>query len=115
MPTSTARSAYGFSSSREVHWTTRGLCQANPDMWVSERNGKLGDRDHVQAVHICRVHCPVFEECAKATMDPIPRVGVQAGILWRKPPDAPGPELRQPPHIRCDAFCYTYREEVINA
>ncbi len=93
-----------------LHWTRYAACIDNPDLWNSEQQGRKGDRDAAQAIHICKMHCPVLEKCKGSIKESnLPRLGVLAGIRWRKIPDSAGPELLQPEEIGCGPWCREHR------
>ena len=49
-----------MTTATAVHWSTRGLCRLNPDMWTTRSVAMVA-----LALHICRRHCPVRTECAQ--------------------------------------------------
>ena len=56
-------------------WQSKALCTASPEMWFTP-----GDR--AEAMHICRVHCPVVERCLRDALRHPPKDGVQGGVAF---------------------------------
>lgn len=57
------------------NWMRLSVCRAEPDLWFSEPSRRL-------AIHICRTHCPVRDQC-EADAERIPCThGVQAGVVY---------------------------------
>lgn len=57
-------STHGLTINDDQHWSHRGACASSddPDLWSVR--GQVPDWDAIsRAVHICRSHCPVQEQC----------------------------------------------------
>lgn len=68
-------SAHGLSILAD-EWVLRAACRSeDPDLFFRESS-------RLEALHVCRRHCPVLAECkADAAAFP-PRHAVQAGEAW---------------------------------
>jgi DNA-binding NarL/FixJ family response regulator len=69
------RSAHGLSTPVD-DWWSRGMCRhEDPELWFT-------DSVRAEAMHVCRVHCPVVEVCYRDALKARPRAGVQGGEAW---------------------------------
>lgn len=71
-----SRSAHGLEGPRGDNWRARAACRhLDPETWF--------DADlRPMALHICRRHCPVLQECRLNAFDHPPVSGVQGGVAF---------------------------------
>lgn len=72
-----------MSADADRDWRQRGTCATGPyppDLWFSSAAG-----DRAAAVHVCRIHCPVYRRFCRpeAKRNPTPG-GVYGGIVWNE-------------------------------
>jgi len=92
------------------HWTRRAACRHTPGLHVNDARGVLATQLAAKAVHACRHHCPVFEECAELAREHTPSGVVQAGIrygAWRGGSRG-RPTPTQPHDVACSKSCEVY-------
>lgn len=70
-----SRSTFGLEAPRGEDWRVHAFCAPNPDMWFDVATRPL-------AMHTCRRHCPVVEQCLKDAREHPPKEGVQGGVAW---------------------------------
>lgn len=69
------RSAHGLSTPVD-DWWARGVCRnEDPELWFT-------DSLRAEAMHVCRTHCPVVEQCYRDALRNRPKAGVQGGQAW---------------------------------
>lgn len=56
-------------------WREQGTCRADPDAWFDSKF-------RTAAVHICRAHCPVVEQCNAWAQTAVVCGGVAGGIAF---------------------------------
>lgn len=72
---SLTRSAHGLSTPVD-DWRSLGVCRyEDPELWFT-------DSQRAEAMHVCRVHCPVVEQCYRDALRIRPTAGVQGGEAW---------------------------------
>ena len=91
-------------------WWHDAACTADPDLFSAEIPGGNLEPGPAQtyAVHICRHHCPVLDQCRAETRKPgqTPSFGVQAGLIWVVSNLKGGrPAAKQPADIGCGHHC----------
>ena len=87
-----------------MSWLEHAVCQADPDMWFTAS-------DRIGAVHICRSHCPVVEECHSALSRTWITHGVMGGVAF----DDAGVPMKKRGSGKavkvCGPYCRAYRKE----
>lgn len=86
-------------------WRLRAACRREPDLWFD---------DHAEpsqlAVHVCRRHCPVTEQCQEEVRKHAPEWGVQAGLQWTRRGGRNRPSGLQPAQVKCRRECVPFME-----
>lgn len=70
-----SRSASGLDTPRSDDWRLQGRCRDTPDAWFEAKT-------RTEAMHICRTHCPVAEQCLLDALECPPKDGVQGGVAF---------------------------------
>lgn len=77
-----SRSAWGLGADRgDPNWMRRGACANTGDLFCSDHTD-----DEAKAIHLCRRHCPVLDQCKAHAAQDTPVGLVQAGARWHSPP-----------------------------
>ncbi|MFF0823026.1 WhiB family transcriptional regulator [Micromonospora haikouensis] len=79
------RTAYGLDSPRAGRWEERAACRpgtpVDPEWWWPLSSGPASDT--ARALHICRSHCPVVDECRRVVEEhPPAHPTVQGGVRY---------------------------------
>lgn len=108
-----ARSAHGLDTPRGTHWETRAACRpgqpVDPEWWWPIATSLA--EDAARALHICRTHCPVMDQCRQAIQDQPPRhPTVQGGVRYVVDPRnhhraVPAPDAPHPPRVTGCPYC----------
>ena len=92
---------------RLLRWWEKAACIETPHLHTADiPHGVIGsDGPQAWAVHICRVHCPVIDDCRDDIADRTPRGVVQAGIVWPDHGPIGRTARRQPTDPGCGSWC----------
>lgn len=87
-----------------MSWRDRAPCQKNPELWFT-------DNTRSAAVHICRSHCPVMEECNAWAVGARFVGGVAGGVAYGHEGVALRSWTNGQDVTVCRSWCWTYRKE----
>lgn len=77
MTVATRHQSWGLDSPRDEHWSQRGLCADNPDLWTDP----TGRGDIALAKALCR-RCDVIDQCRQDALRYRPAGVTIAGVYY---------------------------------